>query len=181
MPQQLPSPPTLTIKQEKFCYEYAISGNGTESAIRAGYGRKGAREQASRLLRNVNIASRIHELMEAKTEKLDLTLENVLSELKAIAFAKISDVLEWDADGTVRVKASERLTNREASPIASVTVRKDAISSLKLHDKIRALEVLLVRCFDVEAAIVLLHRRGYDVVETASAQDGCLDFESELA
>jgi hypothetical protein len=119
--------------------------------------------------------------MEAKTEKLDLTLERVLSELKAIAFAKITDALEWDADGTVRVKASERLTNREASPIASVSVRKDVISSLKLHDKIRALEVLLVRCFDVEAAIVLLHRRGYDVVDPGSAQDGCLDFESELA
>lgn len=52
----------MTARQERFCQEFAKTGNGTLSAINAGYSEKTANEQASRLLTNVNIQERIKEL-----------------------------------------------------------------------------------------------------------------------
>lgn len=52
----------MTARQERFCQEYAKTGNGTLSAINAGYSENTAPEQASRLLNNVNVQERIREL-----------------------------------------------------------------------------------------------------------------------
>lgn len=54
----------MTPRQEKFCVEYLINLNATQAAIRAGYSKKTAEALASRLLRNVNIRSRIKELQD---------------------------------------------------------------------------------------------------------------------
>lgn len=64
---------SLDIRQEKFCLAYVgeCNGNGTKAAIAAGYtdNENSAAVQASRLLRNVNIISRIKALrMEALRE-----------------------------------------------------------------------------------------------------------------
>lgn len=48
----------------KFCVEYLIDLNATQAAIRAGYSKRTAEALASRLLRNVNIRSRIKELQD---------------------------------------------------------------------------------------------------------------------
>jgi hypothetical protein len=44
---------TLTPKQARFVQEYLIDLNATQAAIRVGYSKKTATEQASRLLTNV--------------------------------------------------------------------------------------------------------------------------------
>lgn len=54
----------LTPRQERFCQEFVKDGIGTQSAIRAGYSKRTANEQAVRLLANVNIKNRIKELSE---------------------------------------------------------------------------------------------------------------------
>lgn len=59
----------LTDKQKKFVTEYAKSGNGTQSAIKAGYSPKTANEQASRLLANVNIQEALSKLTEKYEKK----------------------------------------------------------------------------------------------------------------
>ena len=62
---------SLNIRQEKFCLEYAKTGNATQSAIEAGYSENTARITASKLLSKVNIKNRIEELAgEYKTEKI---------------------------------------------------------------------------------------------------------------
>lgn len=58
----------LTPKQRLFCLEYLKDFNGTQAAVRAGYSKKTANEQASRLLANVNIQNYIKE-QNAKVEK----------------------------------------------------------------------------------------------------------------
>lgn len=52
----------MTARQERFCQEFAKTGNATLSAISAGYSEKTATEQGSRLLMNVNVQERIREL-----------------------------------------------------------------------------------------------------------------------
>lgn len=42
----------LTIKQKRFADEYIISGNATQSAIKAGYSKKYAATNTDKLLKN---------------------------------------------------------------------------------------------------------------------------------
>ena len=56
---------------DRFCLEYAGSGNAKKSAENAGYSKKTAYSQGQRLLKNVEVASRLHELAkEMESEKI---------------------------------------------------------------------------------------------------------------
>lgn len=57
----------LTVRQEKFCLEYAESGNARQAYIKAGYKPKSDKATdaaASRLLSNVKVQKRLAELAE---------------------------------------------------------------------------------------------------------------------
>ena len=72
----------LTDKQEMFCKEYLIDLNATQAAIRAGYSKKTANEQAGRLLVNVSVQSKISELKESRSNRIEMSADGVLKELK---------------------------------------------------------------------------------------------------
>lgn len=72
---------TLSPRQAKFVDEYLIDGNGTQAAVRAGYGAAGARVAAYRLLSNVAISSLIEARRQADADRLSITRENVLQQL----------------------------------------------------------------------------------------------------
>ncbi len=68
----------LNIRQERFAILYARSGNATSAAIEAGYSAKTAAAEAARLLRNVNICSRV-DIEKAKiTDELDAKMSEML-------------------------------------------------------------------------------------------------------
>src|ERR1700761_8377596 len=74
----------LTPKQQRFVEEYLIDCNGTQAAIRCGYSRLTATEQASRLLANVKVRAAV-EIAQAKTsEALDITKEYVLTRIQTV-------------------------------------------------------------------------------------------------
>jgi phage terminase small subunit len=52
----------MTARQERFCQEFAKTGNATLSAFNAGYAKNSANEQGARLLANDSIMNRIREL-----------------------------------------------------------------------------------------------------------------------
>ncbi len=61
----------LNPRQEKFCLEYAASGNAYRSAIAAGYSENYAKGNINKLLGNVRIKKRLQELKEkAESEKI---------------------------------------------------------------------------------------------------------------
>lgn len=103
----------LNKKQERFCLEYVIDCNGTQAAIRAGYSKKTANEQASRLLANVNIKARVEELQAKTTKKLEITREDILSRLNTRS--KIVEQLHILA-------TKEKLTPQEESQFARLTM-----------------------------------------------------------
>ena len=72
----------ITAKQDRFCREYAIDCNATQAAIRAGYSKRTANEQGSRLLANVSIQGRISELDKAICDRLDLDAQYVIERLR---------------------------------------------------------------------------------------------------
>ncbi len=69
-------------RHESFCREYVIDvTNQAAAAIRAGYSAKTAASQASRLLKNVNVAARVAELQAEAAERNEVTVDNVIAEL----------------------------------------------------------------------------------------------------
>lgn len=61
----------MTIKQQRFADEYIISANATQAAIKAGYSKKYANTNASKLLQNTTIKSYIDErLAELHSQKV---------------------------------------------------------------------------------------------------------------
>ena len=133
----------LPEKQERFCQEYLVDLNGTQAAIRAGYSPLSANQQASDLLAKPNIRARIDELMAARSMRTEITADVVIRELARVALVNPLDVISA-SDATVRDDASVDQT----AAIQSVKVKivDGDISSIerevKLHDKVRALELL---------------------------------------
>lgn len=73
----------LTIKQKRFADEYIISGNATQSAIKAGYSKKTAKEIGAENLTKPNISqyikNRLDEIKKAKTMSLEEAIERTSS------------------------------------------------------------------------------------------------------
>lgn len=74
----------LNDKQQRFCEEYVKDLNATQAAIRAGYSEKTAKEQASRLLTNVNIEAEVNRLQRKVSKKVELDAAWVLRRLKKV-------------------------------------------------------------------------------------------------
>jgi phage terminase small subunit len=88
----------LNERQEAFCEEYIIDLNATQAAIRAGYSKKTSYSIGQRLLKHVEVATRVKELREARAEKLNLDAYWVLKRLMDISDRSIQaePVLEWN-------------------------------------------------------------------------------------
>lgn len=72
---------SLRDKHEAFCQEYLKDLHGTNAALRAGYGEKGARRTATRLLASPAVKMRIAELMAARAEETGADAAYVVREL----------------------------------------------------------------------------------------------------
>lgn len=75
----------MPIKQKLFVYEYLISRNGTDAAIKAGYSKKTAAQIAARLLRNVKIQNCIDNQVKKIEEKSLIDAAFVLQGLKDVS------------------------------------------------------------------------------------------------
>lgn len=74
----------LTEKQRRFADEYIISGNATQAAISAGYSKKYANTNVTKLLQNTTIKSYIDERLEELQSEKIATQEEVLEYLTRI-------------------------------------------------------------------------------------------------
>lgn len=114
----------LTLKQKKFADEYIISGNATESAIKAGYSSKYANTNVSKLLQNTTIKSYIDErLAQLESEKI-ADQQEVLKYLSAVMRGEMTEqtlksigesgqvITEIDVGAKDRIKAAELLGKR---------------------------------------------------------------------
>lgn len=75
----------LSDKQKRFCEEYLIDLNATQAAIRTGYSEKTAKEQASRLLTNVNVTAYIQSKQAEIRDRNAITVDFVVNGIKDIA------------------------------------------------------------------------------------------------
>ena len=74
----------MTERQRRFIVEYLKSGNGTKSALRAGYSARTARQAGSRLLTNVDVRDALDVERGPVLERAKVTLEGHLAMLATI-------------------------------------------------------------------------------------------------
>jgi phage terminase small subunit len=93
----------LNEKQKRFCDEYLIDLNATQSAIRAGYSEKTAYAIGNENLKKAEVKKYIEERMKEKDEKLIASQDEVLRYLTSVLRGEsVSEeiVVEGTGDGT---------------------------------------------------------------------------------
>lgn len=131
-------------KRKRFADEYLVDLNATQAAIRAGYSEKTAKSQGQRLLTFVDVAEYIAARQKKIADKLEVTVERIVSEYARLAFSDTSRVMEWGPDG-VRLRPSSELSEDDRRAVAEVsetTSETGGSLRLKMHDKKGALDSL---------------------------------------
>ena len=147
----LPMPPKsvlsnlkLTPKQRLFVQEYLIDLNATQAALRAGYSVNNSHKIGSQLLDNPRIKQAIELAMYERELRTKVTQDRVIQELAKIAFINPTDVVD-SYDASLHNGAARE----DTAAISSIRVKRlptregfGVEREIKLHDKIRALELL---------------------------------------
>ena len=133
----------LTDKQRQFCFEYLQDFNATAAYQRAGYKASGvsAGRSASRLLKNVYIQGYLAELRERILGGQIASVRDVLGQIEAIAFARITDVCEFSGD-SVTLKDSQGISQDAQTAIKQVAKSSQGVW-IAMHDKLTALRYLM--------------------------------------
>ncbi len=71
----------LNEKQKQFCEEYIIDLNGTQAAIRAGYSKKTANEQAAQLLAKLSIQEYIQKIKNKRSERVKYSQDELMRDI----------------------------------------------------------------------------------------------------
>lgn len=131
-------------KRLRFVQEYLIDMNATRAAIRAGYSEKTAYSQGQRLLKNVEIQAALQKAMTKRSERTQVTQDQVVAELARIAFADMSAYATWGEDGVTLEGSEDMMPNQTAvvGEVSETRTKDGGTIRFKLHDKTRALELL---------------------------------------
>ncbi|MGM9544521.1 MAG: terminase small subunit [Romboutsia timonensis] len=89
----------LNEKQKQFCNEYIIDFNGTQAAIRSGYSKKTANEQAAQLLAKLSIQTYLKELIEGRNERTKITQDEVVADIIKVKNRCMQNEAILDKDG----------------------------------------------------------------------------------
>ena len=143
----------LTAKQMRFVDEYMVDFNATQAAIRAGYKANTAHAIGAENLRKPKIAEEIARRQKDLQRRTEISQDRVVKELARIAFADASDYacietyMYENKEGTlspiqvVSPKDTGALSDDQRAAIAGIKQGATGIE-IKLHDKIKALELL---------------------------------------
>lgn len=138
----------LTDKQKRFITEYLINFNATQAAVRAGYSQKTAPWIGAENLKKPQIQAEIQKQQEKTQTKLEITRERIVQELASIALANGADFAKVIRKGPlseveveVEVTPTDEINPEKLPAIAGIKEGANGIE-VKLHDKVRAIELL---------------------------------------
>lgn len=94
---------TLRPKQRRFVEEYLIDRNGTQAAIRAGYAKNSANEQASQLLAKLNIREAVDEATEEISKSTKIDAEFIRTRLAEMINADPCDIINEETGAYKRI------------------------------------------------------------------------------
>ena len=135
----------LSPKQSRFVEEYLIDLNATQAAIRAGYSKKTAREQAARMLSKVNISAAIQAGQADAKSRNQRTMDDVLADLRLVA----KDAMQTlpDRDGNLVManhNAAIKAIELEGKHYGGFVTKQDISNSDGSLQPIGAVEITVV-------------------------------------
>lgn len=163
----------MTVKQEAFCNFYIETGNATESYARAYDCSKMKRDTVSRkaheLLENGRVAAFLDLKRAELTKQSDIRKQDILEELRAIAFSDISDYVDFD--GTrLSVKSFDELTPFQRKAIEGIKEGKYGIE-LRLHGKNWSIDrICKMMGFDAPVVMEQHLRTGFEDISDEGLQ-----------
>ena len=99
----------MTDRRERFIREYLVDLCASAAARRAGYSPKSARSIGCRLLKAPEIQRKVAKAMEQEVNDASLRREQVIQELRAVAFGKASDASGAELKVAQKLRALELL------------------------------------------------------------------------
>lgn len=127
----------MTNKQKRFCDEYLIDLNATQSAIRAGYSPKTARQVGQENLTKPYIKAYIEERMAEKEKELIASQDEVLRYLTSVMRGQSESeivVVEGCGDGVSQaVKVKKAPDERERLKAGELLAKRYGILSDKVN------------------------------------------------
>jgi phage terminase small subunit len=124
----------MTAPKAFFVVHYMACRNAVQAAILAGYTKKNAGSAASRLMNDPDVKSEIEKLIGEQRERMLITADEVIGELKRIGFSDIRKA--FNSDGSL--KNITQIPDDLAASILSF----DSKNGIKLCSKSAALELL---------------------------------------
>lgn len=159
---KLPSTPDdLNESQKAFCRHYVYDWNGTRAAIKAGYSKNSAPQQASRLLSNDNIKSYINSIKHNLEELTGISRLKVAKEYAKLAFTSIAKF----HNSWIDKKDFDKLTSNQKAAIESIETRTHKYTDYSVDEEGQEVEVqqIKVKLFDKVRALEAISRMlGYD-------------------
>jgi len=155
----------LTEKQRKFAERYIIHYDKFLAFHEAGYGHPenwlaGTNQKnmwsknVDRVLEHEKVAAYIDILKKHIAARLDITVDRLILELKAMATARMSDYIKWNSNGVTFLKDSDELTDLQRAGVMEITdvanQRGGHTVKIKLHPKQPAIDRLLEILNDLE-------------------------------
>lgn len=131
----------LTERQKRFVREYLVCLNATEAARRAGYSKRNAQDAGNSNLNRPHVKAAIQKAMDERAKRLEVKADRVLQELAKIAFADIKDFVYFGRDG-VLLKEDSEVDGTVLAEITETVSRAGLRTHVKLHDKLKALDLL---------------------------------------
>jgi phage terminase small subunit len=149
----------VTEKQSRFVHAYLETGNARQS-YRAAYGSKGKNVTVDTRSQELLNMPKIQALIEAgraqACEKYGVSADRIIAELSRVAFANITDAVEWGSSVPLKnettgiiesvngivLKGSDKLPASVTAAISEISQTRDGSLKVKLHDKLAALEKL---------------------------------------
>lgn len=152
--EEIPENQALTRRQVIFCREFIKDFNGTRSAISAGYSKKSARQIAYENLTKPYIQAEIKKQSDKLIHNLEISTTRIIMEYAKIAFSDITLFMDigrkkrtWiDKKGKKQSAVGDFAQLKKGTIIDGSLIQEikstDWGLSLKLHDKMKALEAL---------------------------------------
>ena len=130
----------MTDRDRRFIDEYRIDFDAQAAAIRAGFSPATARNAAAWIHQEHPTKPQLRKLLDEELARLGrrsgVTAERLIHELALVAFANINDIANPNTGELLR-----DITREDAAAVAEIRVSSKG-SEVRMHDKLRAIELL---------------------------------------
>lgn len=146
----------LNDRQRRFVEAMLVEPNAVAAYVEAGYKARGpaAEANASRMLRNDKVKAALEGLRQERSERVQLSADDVMEELRRVGFSDLRQLASWTPEIGLTWKSSDKLDDEAAAAIKDIQFTREirtekngtqvetTNTNLKLHDKLGALKSL---------------------------------------